>query len=627
MTEIHDIAAIGGRAEAIVSSGSICNAIEQGKIQQFQDVSVSEAIILGLLNQGVSKYLTIFGHGSTSFGDVLRIYDEVGATRTIACRNEVAMAHTATALSWQYNEVPALITSIGPGMMQALAGSLTAITNGVGVYHLYGDSTTYGESQNFQTLRKREQQLFSRMTALAGESYYLHTPHSVRDCLRRGTGRVHHPYNAGPFYLHLPMNIQPEGIVGLNLLSLPEKADSSIASAADADISKACKAIDKYKSIVIKAGGGARQSGAELRKFAETIGAVVVTSPVSQGVMPDAHDQYMHLSGTKGSISGNYATENAELVIVAGSRAVCMSDCSATGYSSAQEVININADWTDVINYNRTTCLVGDITKTFTKLTDACIAQGINANNRKDWLSSCRAKKIEWREFLQDKYRQGRLYDEVWQCEVLTQPAALKTIVDFSKEVGAVKIFDAGDVQSNALQVCEDDSVGETFTDGGASYMGFANSALLAGALADKPKFSMAITGDGSFWMNPQILIDAVEYKVHAAIVLLDNRGMRSISSLQIGQYGNQFRTSDSVAIDYQHLCKAVQGVHFIDGGDNSKSLRNALDTAYKTPGLSLVHVKVMWNAAGDSSTGAFGKWNIGNACDEVQAEYMKQTI
>ena len=119
--------------------------------------TLSEALVLGLLRQGVRKYFAIFGHGSTDLGNVLRVYEEEGATRTINCRNEVEMAHAATALRWQYGELSAVVTSIGPGAMQAFAGSLAAASNGVGVYHIYGDETTFGEGYNMQQVPKEEQ--------------------------------------------------------------------------------------------------------------------------------------------------------------------------------------------------------------------------------------------------------------------------------------------------------------------------------------------------------------------------------------------------------------------------------------------------------------------------------------
>ena len=92
--------------------------------------------MLGLMRQGVTKFLAIFGHGSTAFADVLRVYESAGLLRCWQFRNEIEMAHAATALSWVYGEVAAVITSIGPGALQAMAASLVASSNGVGVYHI-----------------------------------------------------------------------------------------------------------------------------------------------------------------------------------------------------------------------------------------------------------------------------------------------------------------------------------------------------------------------------------------------------------------------------------------------------------------------------------------------------------
>ena len=210
------------RARAIAEAGGIDAALHAGALPKLIETTLAEALVLGLLKQGVRKYLAIFGHGSTELGDVLRVYEEEGVTRTFNCRNEVAMAHAATALRWQYGEIPAVVTSIGPGALQAFAGSLASASNGVGVYHIYGDETTFGEGYNMQQIPKEEQGLFGRMTALMGGSYVLHTPEALRDALRRGALAVNHPYRAGPFFLLLPLNTQPQRLT-VNLAALPER--------------------------------------------------------------------------------------------------------------------------------------------------------------------------------------------------------------------------------------------------------------------------------------------------------------------------------------------------------------------------------------------------------------------
>lgn len=617
--------AMRARARAIREAGGLDAAVAGGKLSKLIDTTLSEALVLGLLKQGVRKYLAIFGHGSTDLGEVLRIYDEEGVTRTFNCRNEVAMAHTATALRWQYGETPAVITSIGPGALQALAGSLAAASNGVGVYHIYGDETTYGEGYNMQQVPKEEQNLFGQMTATLGRSYVLHTPQALRDALRRGALTVNHPYRAGPFFLLLPLNTQPAHLT-LNLAAMPGKPElPAMAPVSDDSFDTAAKLIGQAKRIAIKAGGGTRGHDAAVRKLAEAAGAAVVLSPGSTGVLPDAHPQNMHVGGSKGSISGNHAMEKADLVIVIGSRGVCQADCSGIGYKSAEHVININGDLADATHYNRTLALTGDISVVAERL--AAKLGGVDKASKKAWLDACAVKKAEWTAFKNQRFTAAPIEDAVWKKPVLVQPAAIKIVADFAKAIDAAKLFDAGDVQANGFQIVEDDRTGDTFTETGASYMGFAASGLLAGALADTSRYAIAFCGDGSFMMNPQILIDGVHHGLRAMVVIFDNRRMAAITGLQLAQYGEEFRTNDSVAVDYVQLAGAITGLKAVFGGTTANELRAALKAAHAHDGLSVVHVPVYSGPDELGGLGAFGQWNVGNWCDDVQRTWVEQDI
>src|SRR5215472_15064147 len=605
------------RARAISKAGGIEQALEKG-LPKLAEITLSEALVLGLLKQGVRKYFAIFGHGSTDLGNVLRIYEEEGVTRTINCRNEVEMAHAATALRWHYGELSAVVTSIGAGAMQAFAGSLAAASNGVGGYHIYGDETTFGEGYNMQQIPKEEQGLFGRMTAVMGQCYVLHTPEGLRDALRRGALRVNHPYRAGPFYLLLPLNTQPAKF-SVNLAALPVRpALPKLAPADDKAIDQAAALIAKATKVAIKAGGGTRGHEAAVRRLAEVAGAAVVLSPGSTGVLPDAHAQNMHVGGSKGSISGNYAMAEAELLVVIGSRAVCQADCSGIGYKNAQAVININGELGDALHYNKTLALIGDISSVADRLA-AKLEKSSSSANKKAWLKACADKKAEWAAYKRKRFECAPLRDGAWQKAVLPQPAAIKIVADFAKQIDAAKFFDAGDVQANGFQIVEDDRTGDTFTEAGASYMGFAVSALLASALADKPRFGIAFSGDGSFMMNPQVLIDAVEHGARGMIVIFDNRRMAAITGLQLAQYKNEFRTNDHVAVDYKKLASSVAGVLAVSGGSDAGSLRAALKTAHAHSGLSVIHVPVYSGPDDLGGLGAWGEWNVGNWCDDVQ--------
>jgi 3D-(3,5/4)-trihydroxycyclohexane-1,2-dione acylhydrolase (decyclizing) len=157
--------------------------------------------------------------------------------------------------------------------------------------------------------------------------------------------------------------------------------------------------------------------------------------------------------------------------------------------------------------------------------------------------------------------------------------------------------------------------------------MGFGVSALVASGIAERPQRVVAITGDGSFMMNPQVLIDGIEHSVRGTIVMLDNRRMAAISSLQLEQYGVEFATNDGVEVDYVALAGSVRRILALSGGDTRESLRAALAKALDHDGLSFVHVPVYFGGDPRAGLGAYGRWNVGNWVDEVQQTYRRQDL
>jgi 3D-(3,5/4)-trihydroxycyclohexane-1,2-dione acylhydrolase (decyclizing) len=580
------------------------------------DMTLSEALVLGLLKQNVKTYFTVFGHGSTEMGEVLRIYQQAGLVKVYGLRSEIEASHAATALRWVRGEKAAVVTSIGPGALQALAASLTPASDGVGVWYLFGDETTEDEGFNMQQIPRHEQGLFLQLAATMGSAYNLHTPLALSTALQRGAARVGHPYRPGPFYLLLPMNTQGAWLPGFNLDELPEDISVSL-GAADGDYDTATDWIRQAQRIVIKVGGGGRKAGQELTTLLERSGGVLVHTPIASGCVPYNHPQNIGVGGSKGSLCGNYAMENADMLIAIGTRAVCQSDCSRTGYPKVKQVINLNGDLDDATHYHHTLALVGDVSKTLERLNQVL---GSERSDKPEWLQACADKKLAWQSFKQLRFQHPILFDEYWGKPVLTQPAGIKIAADWAKSKGAVSFFDSGDVQANGFQIVEDEHPGQTYTEMGASYMGFAVSALLATGIATKSFYGLALTGDGSFSMNPQILIDGSEYGAHGCILLLDNGRMGAISGLQEAQYGVGFATWDRLKVDYTAWGRSISGLLALDGGCTPESLMAALEQTGKHDGLSLIHLRVYYGPDPLGGMGVYGRWNVGNWSDEVQA-------
>ncbi len=182
------------------------------------------------------------------------------------------------------------------------------------------------------------------MASTMGRAYSLHTPLALSAALQRGAAAVDHPYRPAPFYLLLPMNTQAAWLPDFNLDELPEAQHTAPWAQLKAITRQAAEWIHDAERVIVKVGGGGAMPAQNWRHLLERSGGVLVHTPIATGCIPYAHPQNMSVGGSKGSLCGNYAMENADLLIAVGTRAVCQSDCSRTGYPNVKHVININAD-------------------------------------------------------------------------------------------------------------------------------------------------------------------------------------------------------------------------------------------------------------------------------------------
>jgi 3D-(3,5/4)-trihydroxycyclohexane-1,2-dione acylhydrolase (decyclizing) len=250
-------------------------ALERNALPDCLDLTLSEALVLGLLRQEVRIYFTVLGHGSTEVGEVLRLYQEAGLVRVYGLRSEIEASHAAAALRWVTGEKAAVVTSIGPGALQAMAASLVPASDGIGVWYLCGDETTEDEGFNMQQVPRHAQGLFLQLAASLGQAYSLHTPLALPTALQRGAASVDHPTRPGPFYLLMPMNTQAAWLPEFNLDELPEVCHVSL-GAAQADYALAAQWIREAQRIVVKVGGGGRSAGPELASLLDRLDGVLV---------------------------------------------------------------------------------------------------------------------------------------------------------------------------------------------------------------------------------------------------------------------------------------------------------------------------------------------------------------
>lgn len=635
------MSAVSDRARAIKGETGCCGvrrAVLEGRLERYQDVSVCEALLLGLIEQDVRNFFVLLGHGSTPLGEVLRVYAQMGVIEVRAVHNEGEAAHAATAARLLGAKKVGVVCSIGPGAMHAMAASLSASANGVGVWHIYGDVGSEGEGLFLQQLPDARESAYAEAADHFGSAYRVATPWSVLRALEKGLIVTEHPVRAKPYFVLLALDVQEEMLRSVDLAGLPcAEAPMSLGPAPYGAIESAVDTLMAAERIAVKIGGGALRCGrAALLSFLDTFGGVAVPTPRALGLVPYSHQRYAGVGGSKGTPPGNYAMEHADCLVVVGSRPVCQADMSRTGYPRVERVVNINGDPDVAMHYRNTSPLIGDIEPTLRMLVESAevrtpreVRARRAAADRK-WLAEVGSVKEQWQRVKRDLVEQGPVFDSFWGRSVLTEVEAIWGVQVICKSLGVPIVYDAGDVQANGFQVAEDEEPWQTLTETGASFMGFAPSAVLATAIPGCCERVVALCGDGSLMMYPQILLDGVEHGARGVIVVVDNASQGAIASLQLEQYGSIFATTRRTKVDFTEFSAVVPGLRTAGPVFTSSDLQKAVKEGCSEDALMVIHVPVTTWAKGDASkgsVGSFGRWNVGPWCTEVRETARRSNV
>lgn len=581
-----------------------------------QKMSVVEALAAFLVENGVQYAFGIGGHGNTPLLEALRPYNGSGKLRVVDVQHEAVAAHAATALKWIYGIESVVFTSIGPGWFNTLLAQNTAMSDGYGFLVIAGDKTTAYEGPNMQQIMRDGQFGFARAAeVISKKAYIIVDPRNIYSIMREALAKTREPGSAGPVNVFLPMNLQVvEHEYNMDMLLRTVPNPSYGLRPDRSQVNRAVDEILDHSRITMRVGGGGVGAGGEIKALAKHIGAAVVMGPVAMDGVESDFPLNVGPAGSKGSISGNYASENATLIINVGSRGVCQSDCSGTLYSRAKQFININLNPIEALRYDGI-ALVGDARAALQDLL-AELQRRPRKHPDELWLQEIARAKEQWRNYLQEYYAHPVIDGK------LTLPAAIKAIDDYVNTYEGIKIFDAGDPQANGFQIARHQKPKTFLTDTGNSCMGFGISAAFALGLVSDGQYPTAVIGDGSFLMQAQAIRDMVKHRSNCTVVVLDNQAMAAIHGLQRAQEYSSFATEDPPNIPPVNFAKLAESMGCAGFACEARvdSLIDCLDQARKHDGAAVVDVKVAFGQEQYAALGAFGRWNVGSWSPTVEA-------
>src|SRR5438477_6844641 len=342
----------------------------------------------------------IFGHGNvTGLGQALDDYggEELPYHQP---KNEQAMVHTAVAFAKARRGLGtfACTTSVGPGATNMVTGAATATINRLPVLLLPGDIfASRLPAPVLQQLESPASMDLSVNDCFRPVSRYwdrINRPEQLLAALPEAMRVLADPATTGAVTLGLPEDVQAEAF-DYPRHFFDERVYRITRPRPDRDgLAAAAQMIRQARRPFIVAGGGVYYSEAEaaLRAFVEKTHVPVGTTQAGKGVLSDAHPSCLGAVGTTGTLAANRIAQDADLVLVLGSRLSDFTTASKTQFQDpGVRFVSVNVSAYDAHKHGALP-LVADVRSGLEDLGEALAGYRIADEHER----SVRAAREEW---------------------------------------------------------------------------------------------------------------------------------------------------------------------------------------------------------------------------------------
>ncbi len=270
-----------------------------------------QAVAETLALLGVSKVFGIVSVHNLPIYDAISLHPDI---QVINVRHEQAAAHAADAYSRVTGELGVILTSTGPGALNAVAGIYEAAFVSSKLLMVTGqiESRFRGKGKGFLHEYEKQPELLSNLCRTVSSVRYAEDISrdlaAVADDIQRGRPQ--------PGAIEIPIDLQYQS-ADIDLFAsrtisrlVPDKAL----------LNQALALLENAQRPLIWAGGGVNISGAsgELTDLAERMGAPVVTTIEGRGAISEAHDLSLGFRTDRRSAAEIF--EEADVVLAIGTR-------------------------------------------------------------------------------------------------------------------------------------------------------------------------------------------------------------------------------------------------------------------------------------------------------------------
>ncbi len=497
-------------------------------------MKLSDFVAGFLAQQGIRHVFSVTGGASLHLIHSVADHPEM---INVCPQHEQAGAMAADGYARITGGLGAAIATSGPGATNLITGVCCAYYDSVPVIYITGNVSRGRQKRELRVrqLGFQETDTVDMFRTITKYAVCVNRPELIRYELEKAvylakSGRP------GPVLVDIPDDVQREQIDPDSLEGFTP--DPVTTTPKEIPWERIQTLIEQSERPILIPGWGTRLAGAEseLLDLIELLKIPVAPTWATMDLLPADHPLLVGSFGTHGTRYGNFAVQNADLILAVGSRL----DTHETGSplsSFAREAKRIVVDVDD-----------GELEK-FERLgfrTDLSICTGA-----KDFLAAAvkvlkptaKGKFTAWVDQIHKWKQAFPICEPKYLEEKALNPYVFVKTLSRGASEGATIYCDTGCAIAWMMQAFDFKKGQRLFHAFNNTPMGYGLPAAIGGSLALGNKPVICVTGDGALQMNLQELATVIRYKLPIKIFLLNNNGYSMIQQTQ-----DQWLSSNYVA-------------------------------------------------------------------------------
>lgn len=515
-----------------------------------------------LAEKGVADVFSVVGGGAMHLNDALGHHEALTVTYN---HHEQACAIAAEAYARLENKIAAVCVTTGPGGTNALTGVVGGWLDSIPMLVISGQvryDTTARYALQFtgeplRAMGDQEYDIVKSVEPMTKFAYMVEDPKMIRWALEKSwhlatTGRP------GPVWIDIPVNYQGGFIETDDLIGYdPAEDDAKLPAPVEDDvIQTVLEKIRNAKRPVFHAGYGIRLSGGfeAFRSVAEKLNIPVVTYWNAIDLIEDDHPLYTGRAGNMGDRPGNWAIQNADLILAVGTRiSIRQVGYNWKTWARAAEIVMVDIDkaelkkptlhvempvWADAKDF---------LTKLDTAAEDKVFAGGL-------WNETCQHWKQEYPAVLPRQWEENgttaNVYAFIRYMSSRLPENSLTAVSNGACCVAGHQTY----VIKNGTRFANNSAIAS---------MGYGLPAAIGTCIGGGRKETICLEGDGSIMMNLQELQTILTNKLPIKIFMINNNGYHSIRITQTNLFSHHCKvgigeeSGDLSFPDYEKIAKA----------------------------------------------------------------------